>query len=44
VKLHRKHVDLRTINEILGQSSLTATKHLVQGDTRRLSDLVAGVI
>ncbi|MDX1252326.1 MAG: site-specific integrase [Gammaproteobacteria bacterium] len=44
VKLHRKHVDLRTINEILGQSSLTATKALVQGDTRRLSDLVAGVI
>lgn len=44
VRLHRKHVDLRTINEILGQSSLTATKALVQGDTRRLSDLVAGVI
>lgn len=44
VKLHRKRIDLRTINEILGQSSLTATKALCQGDTMRLSQLVAGVI
>ena len=44
VKLHRRHVKLRTINEILGQSSLTATKALCQGDTARLSKLVAGVI
>lgn len=44
VKLHRRHIDLRTINEILGQSSLTATKALCQGDTMRLSKLVAGVI
>lgn len=44
VKLHRKHIDLRTINEILGQSSLTATRALCQGDTMRLSKLVAGVI
>lgn len=44
VKLHRKRIDLRTINEILGQSSLTATKALCQGDTMRLSKLVAGVI
>jgi site-specific recombinase XerD len=44
VKLHRNHIDLRTINEILGQSSLTATKALCQGDTIRLSKLVANVI
>jgi site-specific recombinase XerD len=44
VKLHRRRIDLRTINEILGQSSLTATKALCQGDTMRLSKLVAGVI
>lgn len=44
VKLHRKHIGLRTINEILGQSSLTATKNLCQGDTARLSDLVKNVI
>ncbi|MDD5056508.1 MAG: hypothetical protein PHQ60_01945 [Sideroxydans sp.] len=44
VKLHRKHVKLRTINEILGQSSLGATRALCQGDTARLSKLVAGVI
>lgn len=44
VKLHRKHIDLRTINEILGQSSLSATKALCMGDTMRLSKLVAGVI
>lgn len=44
VKLYRKHIDLRTINEILGQSSLTATKALCVGDTRRLSELVRGVI
>lgn len=44
VKLHRKRIDLRTINEILGQSSLSATKALCQGDTMRLSKLVAGVI
>lgn len=44
VKLHRKHIDLRTINEILGQSSLTATKNLCEGDTARLSELVKGVI
>lgn len=37
-------VGLRTINEILGQSSLTATKALCQGDTARLSKLVAKVI
>lgn len=44
VKLHRRHVKLRTINEILGQSSLRATKALCQGDTARLSKLVANVI
>ena len=44
VKLHRKRIDLRTINEILGQSSLSATKALCQGDTARLSELVKGVI
>lgn len=44
VKLHRRRIDLRTINEILGQSSLSATKALCQGDTMRLSKLVAGVI
>jgi len=44
VKLHRQHTDLRTINEILGQSSLKATKALCLGDTMRLSKLVAGVI
>jgi len=44
VKLHRKRIDLRTINEILGQSSLTATRALCQGDTMRLSKLVEGVI
>lgn len=44
VKLHRKRIDLRTINEILGQSSLSATKALCLGDTMRLSKLVAGVI
>lgn len=44
VKLYRQRIDLRTINEILGQSSLTATKALCQGDTKRLSKLVADVI
>lgn len=44
VKLHRRRIGLRTINEILGQVSLTATKNLCEGDTMRLSDLVAKVI
>lgn len=44
VKLHRKRIDLKTINEILGQSSLSATKALCQGDTMRLSELVSKVI
>jgi site-specific recombinase XerD len=44
VKLHRQRIDLRSINEILGQSSMTATKKMCQGDTNRLSRLVANVI
>lgn len=44
VKLYRRRTDLRTINEILGQSSLKATKALCLGDTMRLSKLVAEVI
>lgn len=44
VKLHREGTGLRSINEILGQSSLKATKALCMGDTVRLSKLVAKVI
>ena len=44
VKLHRNHIDLATINKILGQSSLTATKKMCQGDTARLSSLVENII
>jgi integrase/recombinase XerD len=44
VKLNRKGVDLVIINRILGQSNLTATKKMIQGDTVRLSELVKDII
>ena len=44
VKLHRQRIDLRTINEILGQVSLRATQELCQGDPVRLSELVRRII
>ena len=44
VRQTREGTDLRSINEILGQSSLTATRELCRGDTVRLSKLVADAI
>ena len=44
VKLHRQHIEMRVINEILGQVSLKATIELCKGDTVRLSELVRRII
>lgn len=44
VKLHRQHIDIRVIAEILGNRSLTAVKQMCVGDTNRLSELVKDVI
>lgn len=44
VKMHRKGVGVRTINEVLGQVSLTATKRLVEGDPVRLGNLLRDII
>ncbi len=44
VKMHRKGVGIRTINEVLGQVSMTATKRLVEGDPVRLGNLLREII
>jgi integrase len=45
VKLHRKRAtDIRVIAEILGISSLTNVRKMVEGDTARLSDLVRDIV
>lgn len=44
VKMNRKGVGIRTINEVLGQVSLMATKRLVQGDPVRLGNLLRDII
>jgi site-specific recombinase XerD len=44
VRLHRKGYDLRHIREVLGLSTLSATKNLVEGDPVDLGRIVARVI
>jgi site-specific recombinase XerD len=44
VRLYRKGYDLRHISELLGHSTLTATKRLVDSDPVTLGDLVAGIL
>ncbi len=44
VRLHRQGRDLKVIQVLIGVSSLTAVKRLVEGDPVRLSSIVAGVI
>jgi site-specific recombinase XerD len=44
VRLHRRGYDLRHIREVLGLASLSATKHLVEGDPVDLGRIVAKVI
>jgi len=44
VRLNRKGYDIRHIAELLGHSTITATKRLIDDDPVRLSDLVSGVI
>lgn len=44
VRLHRKGYDVRHIAELLGHSTITATKRLIDEDPVRLADLVAGVV
>ncbi|MDR6495614.1 site-specific recombinase XerD [Paraburkholderia terricola] len=44
VRLHRKGFDLRHISELLGHSTLTATKRLIDSDPVKLGELVASII
>lgn len=44
VRLHRDGRSLKLIQELLGVSSLSAVKNLIQGDPVRLSSIVSGVI
>ena len=44
VRLSRKGYDVRHIAELLGHSTISATKRLIDDDPVRLSDLVAGVV
>ena len=44
VNLHRKLYDVRHIAELLGHSTISATKRLIDDDPVRLADLVAGVV
>lgn len=44
VRLNRKGYDIRHIAELLGHSTITATKRLIDDYPVRLSDLVSGVI
>lgn len=44
VRLHRKGYDLRHIREVLGLATLSATKHLVEGDPVDLGRIVARVL
>lgn len=44
VRLHRDGRSLKLIQELIGVSSLTAVKNLVEGDPVRLSSIVSGVI
>ena len=44
VRLHRSGYDVRHIAELLGHSTISATKRLIDEDPVKLSDLVAGVV
>lgn len=44
VRLHRDGRSLKLIQELIGVSSLSAVKNLVEGDPVRLSAIVSGVI
>jgi site-specific recombinase XerD len=44
VRLHRDGRSLKLIQELIGVSSLSAVKNLVEGDPVRLSSIVSGVI
>ena len=44
VRLHRNNYDIRHIAELLGHSTISATRRLIDGDPTRLSDLVAGLL
>lgn len=44
VRLNRKGYDVRHIAELLGHSTISATKRLIDEDPVKLADLVAGVV
>lgn len=44
VRLHRSGYDVRHIAELLGHSTISATKRLIDEDPVKLADLVAGVV
>ncbi|MFA8362923.1 tyrosine-type recombinase/integrase [Burkholderia ubonensis] len=44
VRLHRDGRSLKLIQELIGVSSLSAVKNLIEGDPVRLSSIVSGVI
>lgn len=44
VRLYRKGYDVRHIAELLGHSTISATKRLIDEDPVKLADLVAGVV
>jgi site-specific recombinase XerD len=44
VRLHRDERSLKLIQQLIGVSSLSAVKNLVEGDPVRLSSIVSGVI
>ena len=44
VRLNRKGYDVRHIAELLGHSTISATKRLIGEDPVKLADLVAGVV
>jgi site-specific recombinase XerD len=44
VRLHRDGRSLKLIQQLIGVSSLSAVKNLVEGDSVRLSSIVSGVI
>ena len=44
MRLYRKGYDVRHIAELLGHSTISATKRLIDEDPVKLADLVAGVV
>ena len=44
MSLHRKGLSRKLIQELIGVSSLSAVKQMIEGDPVRLGSIVSGVI